>query len=142
MFSDAMKNSQQQGGNPLINGRGTHLETAASIDDEARVDMIFDGRDTITSVLQDPVAPSYSSSPPQPPIRSHLGARAPCSLNIVVQIVGSRAQNKQGHRVRIATHDIFSDFVRQSNLEFYPAGGDPSDLMAASVECERLGLIY
>ena len=37
-----------------------------------------------------------------------------------------------GHRVRLATHDVFKDFVRESNLEFYPIGGDPSDLMAVS----------
>jgi hypothetical protein len=29
---------------------------------------------------------------------------------------------------------MFADFVRQSNLEFYPIGGDPSDLMAVSHE--------
>ncbi|KAI3581743.1 hypothetical protein IWW34DRAFT_907973 [Fusarium oxysporum f. sp. albedinis] len=78
-------------------------------------------------------------------IRPHLGARAPCTLNIVLQIVGSRGDvqpfialgnelQKHGHRVRIASHDVFADFVRQSNLEFYPAGGDPSDLMAYMVK--------
>jgi UDP:flavonoid glycosyltransferase YjiC (YdhE family) len=35
-----------------------------------------------------------------------------------------------GHRVRIATHDVFQDFVRKTGLEFYPIGGDPSELMA------------
>lgn len=38
----------------------------------------------------------------------------------------------RGHRVRIASHDVFADFVRQANLEFYPIGGDPSNLMAVS----------
>lgn len=35
-----------------------------------------------------------------------------------------------GHRVRIATHDVFRDFVRSANLEFFPIGGDPAELMA------------
>ncbi|KAB8229652.1 uncharacterized protein BDW43DRAFT_322041 [Aspergillus alliaceus] len=67
------------------------------------------------------------------------------SLNIVIQIVGSRGDvqpflalgkelTKVGHRVRIATHDIFKDFVQSSRLEFYPIGRDPSELMAYMVK--------
>lgn len=37
-----------------------------------------------------------------------------------------------GHRVRLATHNVFEDFVRSAGLEFYPIGGDPADLMAVS----------
>lgn len=39
----------------------------------------------------------------------------------------------QGHRVRLATHHIFQDFVQSSGLEFFDIGGDPADLMAVSV---------
>jgi sterol 3beta-glucosyltransferase len=64
-------------------------------------------------------------------------------LNVVVQVVGSRgdvqpfialgtALQRYGHRVRLATHDVFADFVRKSGLEFYPIGGDPEDLMSVS----------
>lgn len=67
------------------------------------------------------------------------------NLNIVIQIVGSRgdvqpfialgnALQKHGHRVRIATHDVFANFVRESGLEFYPIGGDPAELMAYMVK--------
>lgn len=60
-------------------------------------------------------------------------------LNIVIQVVGSRGDvqpfialgqelQKYGHRVRIATHNTFESFVRESNLEFYPIGGDPKEL--------------
>lgn len=38
-----------------------------------------------------------------------------------------------GHRIRIATHDVFDDFVTKSGLEFFPIGGDPADLMAVSI---------
>lgn len=43
------------------------------------------------------------------------------------------ALKRYGHRVRLATHDTFADFVRSSGLEFYPIGGDPEDLMAVSL---------
>ncbi|RAL01275.1 putative sterol glucosyltransferase [Aspergillus ibericus CBS 121593] len=66
-------------------------------------------------------------------------------LNIVIQIVGSRGDvqpfialgnelQKYGHRVRLATHNVFADFVTQSGLEFYPIGGDPAELMAFMVK--------
>ncbi|KEQ80652.1 UDP-Glycosyltransferase/glycogen phosphorylase, partial [Aureobasidium pullulans EXF-150] len=66
-------------------------------------------------------------------------------LNIVIQIVGSRGDvqpfialgnelQKSGHRVRLATHDVFRDFVTNSGLEFYPIGGDPNELMSYMVK--------
>ncbi|PQE06972.1 sterol glucosyltransferase protein [Rutstroemia sp. NJR-2017a BBW] len=66
-------------------------------------------------------------------------------LNIVIQVVGSRGDvqpfialgnelQKHGHRIRLATHNVFEDFVRNSGLEFYPIGGDPADLMAYMVK--------
>ncbi|CAI6097607.1 unnamed protein product [Clonostachys chloroleuca] len=69
----------------------------------------------------------------------------PIRLNIVIQVVGSRGDVqpfvalgcqllRHGHRVRIATHGVFSDFVRSSGLEFFPIGGDPADLMAYMVK--------
>ena len=41
---------------------------------------------------------------------------------------------RHGHRVRLATHDVFESFVRGSGLEFYPIGGDPAELMAYMVK--------
>lgn len=66
-------------------------------------------------------------------------------VNIVIQVVGSRGDVqpfialgqelwKHGHRVRLATHDCFCDFVRSSGLEFFPIGGDPTELMAYMVK--------
>lgn len=66
-------------------------------------------------------------------------------LNIVIQVVGSRGDVqpfialgnellRYGHRVRLATHNVFEQFVRDSGLEFYPIGGDPAELMAYMVK--------
>ncbi|KAJ9158419.1 UDP-Glycosyltransferase/glycogen phosphorylase [Coniochaeta hoffmannii] len=68
-------------------------------------------------------------------------------LNIVVMVIGSRGdvqpflkigkvlKEQYGHRVRIATHPAFRDFVeKDSGLEFFSVGGDPSELMAFMVK--------
>ena len=70
-------------------------------------------------------------------------------LNIVIQVVGSRGDvqpfialgnelMRYGHRVRLATHDMFEGFIRESGLEFYPIGGDPIELMAYMVKTPGL----
>jgi UDP:flavonoid glycosyltransferase YjiC (YdhE family) len=46
--------------------------------------------------------------------------------------LGNRLQ-KYGHRVRLATHNVFEKFVRDTGLEFYPIGGNPSELMSYMV---------
>lgn len=43
---------------------------------------------------------------------------------------------KDGHRVRIATHETFRTFVNDSGLEFYSIGGNPQDLMSYMVKSE------
>ncbi|KAI9100369.1 hypothetical protein DFS34DRAFT_482469 [Phlyctochytrium arcticum] len=77
-----------------------------------------------------------------------LIAKVPSSvpqLSIVIQIVGSRGDVQpflalakelqlHGHRVRIATHETFRKWVRGHNVEFYPLGADPAELMAFMVE--------
>src|SRR5436189_1643306 len=67
-------------------------------------------------------------------------------LNIVIQIVGSRGdvqpfislgqllKREYGHRVRLATHHTFREFVEENGLEFFNIGGDPSKLMAFMVK--------
>jgi hypothetical protein len=67
-------------------------------------------------------------------------------LNIVVMVIGSRGDiqpflklgknlKEYGHRVRIATHPAFKDFVQEdSGLEFFSVGGDPAELMAFMVK--------
>jgi hypothetical protein len=68
-------------------------------------------------------------------------------LNIVVIVIGSRGdiqpflrigkilKEDYGHRVRIATHPAFKQFVeKDSGLEFFSIGGNPSELMAFMVK--------
>ena len=43
--------------------------------------------------------------------------------------LGNRLQ-AYGHRVRIATHPTFKDFVQEAGLEFFSIGGDPAELMS------------
>lgn len=87
--------------------------------------------------------PAYSSFAPTPePTNADEGWSLP--LNIVIQVVGSRGDvqpfialgnelQRYGHRVRLATHNVFEAFVTSSNLEFFPIGGDPAELMAYMV---------
>ncbi|RDW65951.1 hypothetical protein BP6252_09586 [Coleophoma cylindrospora] len=74
------------------------------------------------------------------------GVPPPPPLNIVIQVVGSRGDVQPfialgkvlkvtyGHRVRLATHPNFKEFVQENGLEFFNIGGDPSRLMAFMVK--------
>ena len=68
-------------------------------------------------------------------------------LNIVIMVIGSRGdiqpflkigkllKEDHGHRVRIATHPAFKDFIEKDiGLEFFSIGGDPAELMAFMVK--------
>ncbi|KAK5046699.1 hypothetical protein LTR84_007460 [Exophiala bonariae] len=74
-------------------------------------------------------------------------------LSIAVHVVGSRGDvqpfvalgqelQTHGHRVRIATHNVFKDFVQSAGLEFYPIGGDPAELMAVRYARSKSKCIY
>ncbi|KAF7777854.1 CAZyme family GT1 [Agaricus bisporus var. burnettii] len=67
----------------------------------------------------------------------------PC-MSIVIMVVGSRGDiqpyvalgkrlKQDGHRIRIATHDAFRQFVIDEGLEFFDIGGNPVDLMSYMV---------
>ena len=71
----------------------------------------------------------------------------PPILNIVIMVIGSRGdiqpflrlgkllKEAHGHRVRIATHPAFKNFVEQdTGLEFFSVGGDPAEIMAFMVK--------
>ena len=95
------------------------------------------------------------------PDRDETNYRNPPAMNIVIHIVGSRGITLQdsakigdvqpfialgnqlqayGHRVRIATHPTFEEFITGAGLEFFSIGGDPAELMSVS-PCQQLLLI-
>lgn len=117
--------------------------------DDGRIDVNLDSKlgRTLSRIFHaTPPHLDHQSTPP--PIYTERAERArnsPIYLNIVIQVVGSRGDvqpfvalgtelRRQGHRVRLATHDCFASFVRGAGLEFYGIGGDPSELMAYMVK--------
>ncbi|KAH7138489.1 hypothetical protein B0J11DRAFT_16631 [Dendryphion nanum] len=131
---------------------GTFIGGSPKIGDDGRVNIDLDSRWVKTlSLLYGASDDKIPDDPP--PEYSEISNDAdpysswPLKLNIVIQIVGSRGDVqpfialghelcRYGHRVRIATHNIFEDFVRKSGsqLEFYPIGGNPAELMAYMVK--------
>lgn len=66
-------------------------------------------------------------------------------MQIVILIVGTRGDvqpfvaigkrlQEYGHRVRLATHSNFKEFVLTAGLEFFPLGGDPKVLAGYMVK--------
>lgn len=49
--------------------------------------------------------------------------------------LGKRLQ-KDGHRIRIASHETFRSFVTEHGLEFFDIGGNPQDLMSYMVKSQ------
>lgn len=45
-----------------------------------------------------------------------------------------------GHRIRIATHKAFDQFVTEAGMEFFDIGGNPQDLMSYMVKSEFIVL--
>lgn len=117
-----------------------------------------------------PLPPDYALSVEEPHLDPSPNAHVP-SLNVLIQIVGSRGDVQPylslaielvlcdaRHRVRIATHDEFKEFVIDTGrrilkgrakargmegaeelakrLEFFPIGGSPKELMAYMVKSE------
>lgn len=86
---------------------------------------------------EDDVPPGYIPAS----LQGQPGQPCPPAMNVVIQVVGSRGdvqpfvalgillKTKYHHRVRLATHPIFKDFVESNGLEFFSIGGDPAELM-------------
>jgi glycosyl transferase family 28 len=132
-----------RGARPQTRSRATFLTDSV---DDGRVDIDLNYRllRTLSVLVPNESQPKdnrYSRPPPTYTAHGSWGIR----MNIVIQVVGSRGDvqpfvalgtelQRHGHRVRLATHDAFADFVRNSGLEFYPIGGDPTELMAYMVK--------
>ncbi|KAM0718058.1 hypothetical protein Q7P37_006390 [Cladosporium fusiforme] len=137
-----------------IHGERDGLGTSAQVTDEGRINVRINQLNRRLSqiftptLLQQTESSNASAQPPPPPYipRSLSGVGPPPPLNIVIQVVGSRGdvqpfialgrvlKNTHGHRVRLATHPDFRDFVHENGLEFFSIGGNPSLLMAFMVK--------
>lgn len=128
------------------------LDTGARVGKDGRVNIkIKDKTNKVRDILAPMLFKSYTqqSHAPEPEIPQGLGdvdGLPPPPMNIVIQIVGSRGdvqpfialgqvlKRKFNHRVRIATHPTFRQFVTDNDLEFFSIGGDPAELMAFMVK--------
>ncbi|KAL6406718.1 hypothetical protein AUP68_09521 [Ilyonectria robusta] len=133
---------------------GDLLTKQPAVKDDGRLDVDLDSRVVKSLSLflpnlkgiptqdyeDDSEAPPYEYITPRNPDSEPFRIK----LNIVIQVVGSRGDvqpfialgtelQKHGHRVRLATHNVFDSFVRTAGLEFFPIGGDPAELMAYMV---------
>ncbi|KAF5681233.1 UDP-glucose,sterol transferase [Fusarium heterosporum] len=120
--------------------------TDVKVQNDARVEIDCDSKlvRALTRIYKTPSEIPDTSTPEYSPFEP-TSQKWATKLNIVIQVVGSRGDvqpfialgnelQKHGHRVRLATHDTFENFVRGSGLEFYPIGGDPAELMAYMVK--------
>ncbi|KAJ5808078.1 Sterol 3-beta-glucosyltransferase, partial [Penicillium riverlandense] len=114
---------------------------------DGRIDVNLDSElaRSLTKIAKQQQEDRYYPPPEYNEALTAQGILCDVKLNIVIQIVGSRgdvqpfialgnALQKHGHRVRIATHNVFENFVKESYLEFFPIGGDPAQLMAYMVK--------
>lgn len=132
------------------------LGTSACVTDDGRVNIRINQinrrlSQIFTPDLRQQVQSVHDGRPPPssyvpPSLGGEEGVPPPPPLNIVIQVVGSRGdvqplvalgkvlKDTYGHRVRLATHPNFKDFVQENSLEFFSIGGDPSRLMAFMVK--------
>ncbi|KAH8805477.1 hypothetical protein F5884DRAFT_708908 [Xylogone sp. PMI_703] len=129
--------------------------TEAHVADDGRIEMRIEESQIVSDILTQALPASIdgedASSVRSPSITTavrglgKMPAKKVIPLNIVMQVVGSRGDvqpfvalgqilKRYGHRVRLATHLIFRDFVTKNGLEFFSIGGDPVALMAFMVK--------
>ncbi|KAK3699130.1 hypothetical protein LTR37_016604 [Vermiconidia calcicola] len=132
------------------------FNTQADVAEDGRVNININQRSQQLSSLlvpalrhQQDLAAEEEELPPAyipPGLGGEEGVPPPPPMNVVIQVVGSRGdvqpfvalgkvlKDTYGHRVRLATHPNFKDFVSENGLEFFSIGGDPSKLMAFMVK--------
>ena len=111
-----------------------------SKDDRIEIDFASGASDEVERVARE--ARDLHLERSAPPVG--CSARPP-PLQIAILVAGTRGDvqpflpigrrlARDGHRVRLATHALFRDFVESNGLEFYPLGGDPKELIAYMVK--------
>ncbi|KAJ5766124.1 uncharacterized protein N7511_003740 [Penicillium nucicola] len=132
---------------------GDGLNTGVRVLSDGRLGIkINEHKPSIAGLLNRIQVPSLASDleslehePTPEPMPKDEKTPFPLHLNIVIQVIGSRGDiqpfvaigkelQTHGHRVRLATHLSFRDFVLESGLEFFNIGGDPEELMAFMVK--------
>ncbi|KAK4543906.1 hypothetical protein LTR36_004680 [Oleoguttula mirabilis] len=130
--------------------------TNASVGEDGRVNIrIKQSNKKLSSLLvpalrhQQAVTETEHAPPPAyipPSLGGDETLPSPPPMNVVIQVVGSRGdvqpfvalgkvlKDTYKHRVRLATHPVFRDFVTENGLEFFSIGGDPAQLMAFMVK--------
>lgn len=130
--------------------------TKANVADDGRVNININQRNRRLSDFLVPALRHQQSirdhepAPPPPYIPPSLGGEEgvppPPPMNVVIHVVGSRGdvqpfvalgkvlKDTYGHRVRLATHPTFQQFVTENDLDFFSIGGDPAQLMAFMVK--------
>ncbi|KAF2732692.1 UDP-Glycosyltransferase/glycogen phosphorylase [Polyplosphaeria fusca] len=139
-----------------ISDESTDLGTNAVVADDGRVNIRINQKTRRFSQFITPQIHQHVSqaeqepAPPPPYVPEFLGGapgrEPPPPLNVVIHVVGSRGdvqpfvalgkvlKETYKHRVRLATHGTFKDFVIENGLEFFSIGGDPAELMAFMVK--------
>ncbi|GAB1200441.1 hypothetical protein APSETT444_009814 [Aspergillus pseudonomiae] len=118
----------------------------AQVTDDGRVDIALNEDDPQVASLLDALQRKTTRRPSQV---QRDDTPFPVRLNVVIHVVGSRgdvqpfialgrAMKRHGHRVRLATHLVFRDFVKRNGLEFFNIGGDPAELMSFMVKNDKL----
>lgn len=139
-----------------VEDQDTGVGTRAKVGDDGRVNIRINQRShKLSSMLvpalrqqrkliaeQAPLPPPYVP----PTLGGSPGELPPPPMNIVIHVVGSRGdvqpflalamvlRDTYNHRVRLATHPVFKDFIEENGIEFFSIGGDPSELMAFMVK--------
>ncbi|KAH0615310.1 uncharacterized protein H6S33_000946 [Morchella sextelata] len=125
----------------------THDEfsTSAFVDQDGRVHIDFNKlKEGPLSMFLNGAKKSFPTDGVKPDEEDEV--TPPPKLNIVVMVIGSRGDvqpfvavakilaEQGGHRVRLATHPAFKEFVEENGVEFFDIGGDPAELMAFMVK--------
>ncbi|WWC91963.1 uncharacterized protein L201_006916 [Kwoniella dendrophila CBS 6074] len=119
---------------------GPGLDSRAVLDDMGMINIWVDLKKPLPDLPKD-----YARPVKEYAVDRRKGVKCP-PLNIVIFIVGSRGDvqpylslalhliKSHSHRVRIATHPDFKDFVVEGKLEYFDVGGNPKELMAYMVK--------